>query len=151
VGIEFARSARSTIGIEWEIALVDRSTGDLVCIADEVLDALRGPDGSPHPHITGELLLNTVELVSGVHTTVAGAVADVYGQVDEVRAITDQRGVDLICSGSHPFGQWFDQVVTDKERYHKLIDRTQWWGRNMMIWASTCTWGSRTATRSSRS
>ncbi|MCI4657303.1 glutamate--cysteine ligase [Cryobacterium zhongshanensis] len=134
MGIEFARSARSTIGIEWEIALVDRSTGDLVCIADEVLDALRGPDGSPHPHITGELLLNTVELVSGVHTTVAGAVADVYGQVDEVRAITDPRGVDLICSGSHPFGQWFDQEVTDKERYHKLIDRTQWWGRNMMIW-----------------
>ncbi|MDY7544272.1 MULTISPECIES: glutamate--cysteine ligase [unclassified Cryobacterium] len=134
MGIEFARSARSTIGIEWEIALVDRTTGDLVCIADEVLEALRGPDGSPHPHITGELLLNTVELVSGVHTTVAGAVADVYGQVDEVRAITDPRGVDLICSGSHPFGQWFDQEVTDKERYHKLIDRTQWWGRNMMIW-----------------
>jgi carboxylate-amine ligase len=134
VGIEFARSARSTIGIEWEVALVDRSTGDLVSIADEVLDALRGPDGSPHPHITGELLLNTVELVSAVHTTVAGAVADVYGQVDEVRAITDPLDVDLICSGSHPFGQWFDQVVTDKERYHKLIDRTQWWGRNMMIW-----------------
>jgi carboxylate-amine ligase len=132
--IEFASSARSTVGIEWELALVDRETGDLVNIADEVLDALRGPDGSPHPHITGELLLNTVELVSGVHHTVAGAVADVAGQVAEVRVITDPRGVDPICSGSHPFGQWFDQTVTDKERYHKLIDRTQWWGRNMMIW-----------------
>ncbi|WP_104166717.1 glutamate--cysteine ligase [Cryobacterium sp. N22] len=134
MGIDFARSERSTVGIEWELALVDRATGDLVSIADEVLDALRGPDGSPHPHITGELLLNTVELVSGVHHTVAGAVADVAGQVSEVRAITDPLGVDPICSGSHPFGQWFDQEVTDKKRYHKLIDRTQWWGRNMMIW-----------------
>ncbi|WP_423739420.1 glutamate--cysteine ligase [Cryobacterium zongtaii] len=134
VGIEFARSERSTVGIEWELALVDRASGDLVSIADEVLDALRGPDGSPHPHITGELLLNTVELVSGVHHTVAGAVGDVAGQVAEVRAITDPLGVDPICSGSHPFGQWFDQQVTDKKRYHKLIDRTQWWGRNMMIW-----------------
>jgi len=134
VGIDFARSERSTVGIEWELALVDRATGDLVSIADEVLDALRGPDGSPHPHITGELLLNTVELVSGVHHTVAGAVADVAGQVSEVRVITDPLGVDPICSGSHPFGQWFDQEVTDKKRYHKLIDRTQWWGRNMMIW-----------------
>ena len=53
VAIEFARSERSTVGIEWELALVDRATGDLVSIADEVLDALRGPDGSPHPHITG--------------------------------------------------------------------------------------------------
>ncbi|TFD48676.1 glutamate--cysteine ligase [Cryobacterium sp. Hh11] len=132
--LEFARSARSTVGIEWEVALVDRSTGDLVNIADEVLDALRGPDGSAHPTITGELLLNTVELVSGVHTTVGGAVADVAGQLGEVRRVLSGREVDLICSGSHPFAQWFDQTVTDKARYHKLIDRTQWWGRNMMIW-----------------
>ncbi len=42
---------------------------------------------------------------------------------------------DLICSGSHPFSQWYDQQLTDKPRYHKLIDRTRWWGgRNMMIW-----------------
>ncbi|TFD19139.1 glutamate--cysteine ligase [Cryobacterium sp. TMS1-13-1] len=132
--LEFARSARSTVGIEWEVALVDRSTGDLVNVADEVLDALRGPDGSAHPTITGELLLNTVELVSGVHTTVGGAVADVAGQLGEVRRVLSGREVDLICSGSHPFAQWFDQTVTDKARYHKLIDRTQWWGRNMMIW-----------------
>ena len=132
--LEFARSARSTVGIEWEVALVDRSSGDLVNIADEVLDALHGPDGAAHPTITGELLLNTVELVSGVHTTVGGAVADVAGQLGEVRRVLSGREVDVICSGSHPFAQWFDQTVTDKARYHKLIDRTQWWGRNMMIW-----------------
>ncbi|TFD55244.1 glutamate--cysteine ligase [Cryobacterium frigoriphilum] len=132
--LDFAQSARSTIGIEWELALVDQQTGDLRSIGGDVLEALRGPDGSHHPHITEELLLNTVELVSGVHNTVAGAVADVAGQVEEVRAITDPLGVDPVCSGSHPFGQWFDQEVTDKPRYHKLIDRTQWWGRNMMIW-----------------
>ena len=134
MGIEFARSELSTIGIEWELALVDRDTGDLVCLAEEVLAALAAPDGTPHPSITGELLLNTVELVSGVHRTVAGAVADVAAQVAEVRTITDPRGVELICSGSHPFSQWFDQEVTDNARYHRLIDRTQWWGRNMMIW-----------------
>ena len=132
--LDFARSARSTVGIEWEVALVDRETGDLVNIADEVLDALRGPDGSAHPTITGELLLNTIELVSGVHATVENAVADVFGQLGEVRRVLTGRDVDVICSGSHPFAQWFDQTVTDKPRYDKLIDRTQWWGRNMMIW-----------------
>ncbi|TDW31216.1 glutamate--cysteine ligase [Cryobacterium psychrophilum] len=132
--LEFARSARSTVGIEWEIALVDRDTGELASIAEEVLVALRSPDGSLHPTITGELLLNTVEVVSGVHETVAEAVADVAGQVDEVRAVVAPLGVDPICSGSHPFGQWYEQTITDKPRYHRLIDRTQWWGRNMMIW-----------------
>jgi glutamate---cysteine ligase / carboxylate-amine ligase len=132
--LDFARSERSTVGIEWEIALVHRDSGELASVAEEVLGALRGADGSPHPQVTGELLLNTVELVSGVHSRVADAVADVAGQLDEVRSITEPRGIDPVCAGSHPFGQWFDQKVTDKPRYLRLIDRTQWWGRNMMIW-----------------
>jgi carboxylate-amine ligase len=134
VQIEFASSERSTIGLEWELALVDAESGELRSIADDVLEQLRRPDGTEHPHITGELLLNTVELVSGVHHDVPSAVRDLEGQIAEVREIIDPLGVELIASGSHPFGQWFDQPVTDKARYHKLIDRTQWWGRNMMIW-----------------
>ncbi|WP_066042598.1 glutamate--cysteine ligase [Herbiconiux solani] len=132
--ISFAPSERSTLGIEWEVALVEQSSGDLVSVAAEVLESLKGPDGSEHPQITGELLLNTVELVSKVHHHVKDAVDDLQSQLAEVRAITDPLDVELMCAGSHPFGQWFDQTVTDKERYHKLIDRTQWWGRNMMIW-----------------
>ncbi len=132
--IDFARSERSTVGIEWELALVDRDSGNLVSAADEILLALHQPDGSPHPHITGELLLNTVELVSGVHRTVSAAVADLDGQLQELRQVTNRRGIDVIGSGSHPFGQWYDQPVANKERYNKLIERTKWWGRNMMIW-----------------
>ncbi|KJC63767.1 glutamate--cysteine ligase [Agreia bicolorata] len=132
--ISFAHSERSTLGIEWEIALVEQSSGDLVNVAGDVLHSLRGPDGEAHPRITEELLLNTVELVTAVHTRVSDAVDDLQEQLAEVRAITDPLDVELMCAGTHPFAQWFDQQITDKERYHKLIDRTQWWGRNMMIW-----------------
>jgi carboxylate-amine ligase len=136
MSIEFARSARSTVGLEWEIAIVDRATGELASVADRVLEVLDGRSAEGrHPFITSELLTNTVELVSGVHTTVAGAVADLEGQLAEVREVIDELGeYDLICSGSHPFSQWYDQHLTDKPRYHKLIERTRWWGRNMMIW-----------------
>ncbi|HEY9366593.1 MAG TPA: glutamate--cysteine ligase [Agromyces sp.] len=134
--IEFARSARSTVGLEWEIAIVDRATGELASVAGQVLDALdAGSAGEHHPFITSELLTNTVELVSDVHETVAGAVADLEHQLAEVRAVIDGIGeYDLVCAGSHPFSQWYDQHLTDKPRYHKLIERTRWWGRNMMIW-----------------
>ena len=134
--IEFARSARSTVGLEWEIAIIDRATGELASIGDRVLEVLdERSDGGRHPTITSELLTNTVELVSGVHERVAGAVADLEGQIAEVRAVIDELGeYDLICSGSHPYSQWYDQRLTDKPRYHKLIERTRWWGRNMMIW-----------------
>ena len=134
MNITFAPSARSTVGIEWEIALIDKNSGELKNVADKVLGQLYGPDFSAHPFITGELLMNTVELVSDVHRTVGGAVNDLRGQLTEVRHVTDPLDIDLICSGSHPFAQWQEQVVSNKARYHKLIERTQWWGRNMMIW-----------------
>ncbi|HKH08282.1 MAG TPA: glutamate--cysteine ligase [Agromyces sp.] len=133
--IEFARSERSTVGIEWEIAIVERESGQLASVGDKVLELLAGDDGTPHPQITSELLTNTVELVSGVHHRVAGAVDDLAAQLAEVRAALERLGdYEIICSGSHPYSQWYDQHLTDKPRYHKLIERTRWWGRNMMIW-----------------
>ncbi|WP_395242878.1 glutamate--cysteine ligase [Agromyces sp. MMS24-K17] len=145
--IGYARSERSTVGIEWELAIVDRATGELASVADRVLadladetaatgvGAASGPDGEPLPHVTQELLTNTVELVSGVHRRVDGAVADLQAQVERVRAVLDRIGdYELLCAGSHPYSQWYDQTLTDKPRYHKLIERTRWWGRNMMIW-----------------
>ena len=133
MNISFAPSARSTVGIEWEIALIDRTSGELKNVADKVLAGL-STESSPHSFITGELLMNTVELVSDVHATVGGAVNDLRGQLAEVRAVTDPMFVDLMCAGSHPFALWFEQKISNKPRYHKLIERTQWWGRNMMIW-----------------
>ena len=42
--ITFARSERSTLGIEWEVALVDKGSGELAGVAPEVLEALRPAD-----------------------------------------------------------------------------------------------------------
>jgi len=132
--IEFSQSERSTVGIEWELALVDGSTGDLVHIAEDVLRELGTPDGREHPQITHELLQNTVELVSRVHKTVPAAITDLQELIALVRGVTDPLGVELMCSGTHPFAQWYDQKITPNERYERLLDRTQWWGRQMMIW-----------------
>lgn len=134
VHIDFAESERSTVGVEWELALVDGITGDLVQTADDILRELGTPDGREHPQITHELLLNTVELVSRVHRTVPAAIADLTELMGLVREVTDPLGVELMCAGTHPFAQWYDQKVTPNERYDRLLDRTQWWGRQMMIW-----------------
>jgi carboxylate-amine ligase len=132
--IDFARSDRSSLGIEWELALVDRDTGDLVPDAPEILasTSIAGDDGESR--ITSELLTNTVEIVTGVNRTVAEGVADLQRTIDELRRTTDPMGLELICSGTHPFAQWQHQVVTDKERYVTLIDRTGMWGRQLLIW-----------------
>lgn len=131
---EFTESARSTVGLEWEIMLADPSTGDLVGRAPELLAALE-EESAPERHtVTGELLTNTIEVTSGIGDSVAHAIGDISAAIAAVRAKTDPAGVALLSAGSHPFAQWYDQQVTDKTRYHRLIERTQWWGRNMMIW-----------------
>ncbi|WP_216917341.1 glutamate--cysteine ligase [Nocardia noduli] len=133
--VPFTGSPRPTIGIEWEIALVDKVTRDLSNTASAVFDEvgdLRSWDGKQQ--VTKELLRNTVELVTGVHDTVGAAVEDLHGTMDAVRRAADPLGVDLFCAGTHPFAQWSAQQLTRSEHYDELIERTQWWGRQMMIW-----------------
>ena len=132
--VTFAPSARASVGIEWEIMLADRETGDLVPRAPEILDLVEAQTEHERHTVTGELLTNTIEVTSGVGDTVAAAVDDIADAIDLVRTVTDPRGIELLCAGSHPFARWYDQGITDKTRYHSLIERTQWWGRNMMIW-----------------
>lgn len=134
VTLDFAPSARSTVGLEWEIMLADPASGDLVGRAPELLAALEEESADERHTVTGELLTNTIEVTSGVGDSVAQAVDDIAQAIAAVRSATDPAGIELLSAGSHPFAQWYDQEVTDKTRYHTLIERTQWWGRNMMIW-----------------
>src|SRR4051794_35255999 len=121
MGIDFGRSERSRLGIEWEIACVDRRSGELVPAAPQLLSRLGAAEG--FPHVTGELLTNTVEIVSAPHHRVRSAVADLTRLVERVGTIAEPMGVDLMSSGTHPFSQWFQQQVTpDKPRYDTLID-----------------------------
>lgn len=134
VKLDFASSARSTVGLEWEIMLADPVSGDLVGRAPELLSALEHESADERHTVTGELLTNTIEVTSGIGDSVAHAVDDIANAISAVRSATDPAGIELLSAGSHPFAQWYQQEVTDKTRYHTLIERTQWWGRNMMIW-----------------
>ena len=134
VPVPFAQSPRSTVGVEWELLLLDADSADLRQVAPYVLKELTPQGASEHPQIKQELLINTVELVSTPHRTVAEVGADLSGLLGELRAVTDPLRVELACAGTHPFSRWMDQEVTDKQRYATLIERTQWWGRQMLIY-----------------
>jgi len=133
VRIDFHPSPRPTLGVEWEFALVDRSSRDLVSAADQVFleaDAGLGPGKRLHH----ELLRNTVEVVTGVCGTVADAMDDLRASLDVVLPAAERVGVDLYGAGAHPFASWSTQQLTPGHRYEELINRTQWWGRQMLIW-----------------
>ena len=134
MSVPFAASPGMTLGVEWELALVDRRTRDLTNAAGELIAAVREGPGAPAAKVTEELLRNTVEVVSGVHRTAGEAVAEVADGVDALRRAAEPLGLDLISAGTHPFGEWSTAQLTDSPRYAELIERTQWWGRQMLIW-----------------
>ena len=127
--IAFTRSQRPTVGVEWEFALVDPVTRDL---ANEAAGVIAEIGETPHVH--KELLRNTVEVVTGICDNAGAAMDDLRGTLGIVRPIVRERGMELFCAGTHPFAEWEAAELTDAPRYAELIKRTQWWGRQMLIW-----------------
>ena len=129
VRIDFAGSPRPTLGVEWEFALVDDDSRDLSNEAAAVI-----ADIGENPHVHKELLRNTIEIVTGVCDTVGEAMADLRATLTSTDEVVRERGMELFCAGTHPFAEWSEQKLTDAPRYAELIKRTQWWGRQMLIW-----------------
>jgi glutamate---cysteine ligase / carboxylate-amine ligase len=127
--IAFNRSQRPTVGVEWEFALVDPVTRDLSNEAAGVIAEI-----GETPHVHKELLRNTVEVVTGICDNAGAAMDDLRGTLGIVRPIVRERGMELFCAGTHPFAKWEAAELTDGARYAELIKRTQWWGRQMLIW-----------------
>ena len=129
--IPFHSSPSSSLGVEWELQLVDRETRQLTSGATEILAEL-SPDGE-HPTAKAELLQSTIEVITGVCTTVPEAMADLAGTIAQVTALAEPRGLGLMCAGSHPITDWQSQQISDNPRYVKLIEDMQWLARRMQI------------------
>ena len=137
--IDFTSSERTSLGVEWELELVDLQTRELVGLSDPVLIAMSADaeisetgDGE-HPKAKHELLQSCVEVITGICDTVAEAKADLAGTVAEVAAVAATLDAGVMCSGTHPITDWSTQQITDDERYHALIERNQWMARQLQI------------------
>jgi YbdK family carboxylate-amine ligase len=133
VEIPFRSSERASLGVEWELQLVDRQTRQLTAGAVEILEEMR-PEGAPeHPKAKHELLQSTIEIITGVCSTVAEAKADLAGTLAEVRVAAERRGLGLMCAGTHPITDWQTQQISPKERYLQLVEKMQWLARRLQI------------------
>ncbi|MCZ2823738.1 MULTISPECIES: glutamate--cysteine ligase [unclassified Modestobacter] len=131
--IPFHSSERASLGVEWELQLIDPQTRELTSGAIEILAELT-PDGlDEHPKAKHELLQSTIEIITGICTTVAEAKADLAGTLAEVVGAAERRGLGVMCAGSHPFTRWDSQEISPKERYAELVERMQWPARRLQI------------------
>jgi carboxylate-amine ligase len=132
VQIPFVSSQVSSLGIEWELELVDLETRQLRAGATDIL-AEMSPGGVEHPKAKYELFESCIEVITGVCRTVEEALADLAATVEDVREQADKRGLGLMCSGSHPMTDPTTQTISPKVRYQELVDQMQWLARDLQI------------------
>ena len=118
--IPFRASERSSLGVEWELQLVDRETRQLRSGIQPILEALT-PGGGEHPKAKPELLQSTVEVITGICSTADEAMADLARTIDDVAAEADRLGLGLMCAGTHPLTEWSSQELSPKERYYDCL------------------------------
>ena len=129
---DFARSPDPTLGVEWEICVIDPLTRDLVPRAAEIIDGVRAR--YPDTHLEPEFLQNTIELVTPICANTREAVDWLASDLAKVREVADQHGVALWAGGGHPFTDFRRQPLSPKRTYEEIINRTQYWGQQMLLW-----------------
>ena len=133
---DFSRSDGPTLGVEWEICLVDPVTRDLVPRAAEVIEEVQAR--YPGIHLEPEFLQNTIELVTPICANTKEAVHALQRDLNAVKEVADEKGLKLWASGGHPFSDFRTNPLSPKQTYEEIVNRTQYWGQHMLLWGIHC-------------
>ena len=132
MGIWWNPSPGPTLGIEWELQLIDSGSKLLRQDAREVISELVGAgEGGVAARIHYELMQSTVEIVTGICSTVSEAKRDLAATIAQLQRITDMRGTMLTCAGTHPLSDWRDAKMVPIQRYAELVEQMQWLARRI--------------------
>jgi glutamate---cysteine ligase / carboxylate-amine ligase len=148
MGIDWTPSAGPTLGIEWEVQLIDAQTRMLRQDAGVVLAGLPGlQESGEHPKMKLELMQSIVEVTTGICGTVAEAKADLAMTIKELRRTAEPHGIVLAAAGTHPASDWRDAKMAPTQRYSELVEQIQWPARRLQTMAAQVHVGLRDADR----
>src|SRR5690242_1760240 len=132
MAIEWNPSRGATLGVEWEVQLIDSKTRLLRQEAGKLLDELPvGADTGEHPRIRYELMQSTLEIVTGICSTVSEAKDDLTVTISELQRLAAEHGILLACAGTHPVSDWRDATMAPIQRYAELVEQMQWLARRI--------------------
>jgi carboxylate-amine ligase len=127
---QFNGNDTHTLGVEIELQLVDRTTGELTNRIDEILRQLPpGYDAFVKP----EFMQSYCEICTDVCDTVEDVERDLTGKLQWMQSVADGMGVDLMWAGTHPSSRWQDQRISGGERYAWLMEAMQDVARRLVV------------------
>jgi carboxylate-amine ligase len=128
--LPFRWSPETSIGVELELQILDRETGDLAPGAVPLLKACRqeGLGG-----VSAEFMQSMLEIKTGVCKDVSEVEGDLFPLARRVRNLANSLGYELAPAGTHPFARSSANAVYPDERYARIADRLGWVGAHELI------------------
>jgi len=118
--LTFRPSPANSVGVEIELQIVDRETGDLAPGSVRILHACEeeGIEG-----VTAELMQSMIEIKTGVCRDVSEARDQLVPLLRRVANISGSLGYDLAPGGTHPFSRGSTSALFPADRYQRVKDR----------------------------
>jgi glutamate---cysteine ligase / carboxylate-amine ligase len=116
--LPFCRSEPLTLGVEIELMLLDRDSGELVAAAPVLLGQLAMREREKH--IKAEVTQAMIELNSSVHHHVGELASEILSCGSHVAAVADSLHLAICGGGAHPFRTWERRVIYPAPRFEKF-------------------------------
>jgi carboxylate-amine ligase len=113
------RDPRYTLGVEEELMLLEPDQWSLAQESDEVLAGL---SDELSPHTSPETHAAVVELATGIHADVDGALAELTLLRDRLARELDAMGLTAAAAGTHPLTVRGETRLSGAVRYRDLED-----------------------------
>jgi carboxylate-amine ligase len=116
--LDFKSSALLTLGVELELQLVERRSGDLTRAASDLIALVtRKPfPGEIKPEITESML----EVSTDVHTKFGAVREQLLAMRNILVAGADRLDIEVLGGGAHPFQRWYDRQIYDRPRFRHV-------------------------------
>lgn len=121
--LAFQPSLGATLGVELELQILDRESGELAPGAVRLLDGCREEQLEG---VSGEFLLSMVEVKTGVCRNVTQVRDTLLPLLLRVRNIATSLGYDLALGGTHPFGRATMSAIFPDVRYQRIQNQQGW-------------------------
>jgi carboxylate-amine ligase len=119
-----------TLGIEEELMIIDRSSGELVSAIEEMIEAVPSEtEGEVKP----ELMQSVLEIATNVCRTVPEAGGQLEDLRRRVRETAESKGLTIASAGTHPFARWEEQRIVERPRYLEVVDALRFVARQELL------------------
>jgi carboxylate-amine ligase len=125
-----AKGHTFTLGIEEEFQIIDPETRELRSHIQQILGEGKV---TLKEQIKPEMHQSVVELGTDICSSVHDARDQVIRLRSELATMAGRSGLKIASAGTHPFSHWFDQDITEGERYAEIVKDMQQVARANLI------------------